>query len=106
MDMSASSVGVGDGVPWSSEHARNHFEIRRLTAEIERRDAEIKRLDAEIEHRDALMMAEIRRLTAENEVLLQRERERERDAQRQTERESKKARHLTGRRTSLLTLQL
>ena len=64
-DMSASRVEVGDGVPFGSEHAQYLVEIRRLEAEIERLLA-----------RDALMMAEIRRLTAENEVPL-RERERQ-----------------------------
>ena len=93
-DMSASRVEVGDGVPRGSEHAQFLVEIRRLEAEIERRDAEIER-------RDAQMMAEIRRLTAENGVLL---RERERDAERQ--RACGKARHPTGRRTSLLTVRL
>jgi hypothetical protein len=75
-DMSASRVEVGNGGPCGSEHDQCLVEIRRLEAEIERRDAEIERLLA----RDAPMVAEIRRLTAENEVPL-RERERRREAE-------------------------
>ena len=49
-DMSASRVEVGDGGPHGSEeHAKYFAEIRRLRAEIEGRDAEIRRLTAENE---------------------------------------------------------
>ena len=82
-DMSASRVEVGDGAPRGSEHDQCLALIRRLRAEIEGRDAEN------------------RRLAAENGVLL---RERERDAERQ--RACGRARHPTGRRTSLLTFRL
>ena len=90
-DMSASRVEVGDGVPFGSEHDQCLTEIRRLEAEIERllaRDApmmaENRRLTAENEvplrERERQMMAEIRKLSAEKEELL-RERERRRAAE-------------------------
>ena len=107
--MSASRVEVDDGGPCGSEHDQCLTEIRRLKAEIERRDAltmaEIQRLTAENEvplrERERQMMAEIRKLSAEKEELL---RERERDAERQ--RACEEARHPVGRRTSLLTFRL
>jgi hypothetical protein len=89
--MSASRVEVDDGVSFGSEHVQCLVENRRLKAEIERGNAEIRRLTAENElplrERERQMMAEIRRLTAENIVFL-RERLRERERERRREAES------------------